>query len=81
MKEELNYKINVEPAMFSILYKIQSDVAGFGITKDMFTRALWVYGASLLDELETPPSWLMDEAQRRQQQAEASNIIDGEAGM
>lgn len=80
-QSELNYKVNVEPALFTILQEVERNVVGFGIERDTFIRALWVYADMRLNESETPPSWLWDELERKQQQADPSNIIDGEAGM
>lgn len=80
MKDELNYKINIEPVLFSILNHIEDDVAGFGISEEDFLRAVWVYADMKLNQLETPPQWLWTEINRKQQQAEASNTVEGEVG-
>lgn len=80
MKDELNYKVHVEPAMFNILNQIGRDVAGLGISEDDFIRSLWVYTQTKLDENE-PPQWLWTELDRRVQEAEASNTVEGEVGL
>lgn len=79
-QDELNYKIHVEPAMFRILNQIGADVGGLGISEDDFTRALWVYTDAKLNNLTTPPSWIWAELDRKQQEADARNTVDGEVG-
>lgn len=81
MNPEINYKIQVEPALFTILAKIAGDVGQFGITPDEFTRALWAFTSDRLDEYDTEPQWVRQELEYKRQRAEASNTIDGEVGM
>jgi hypothetical protein len=78
MSSEIEYKINVEPAMFTILSKIGVDVQGFGVSSDDFTRALWTYADQRLDEYDTVPQWLWQELENKRRAAEASNTVDGE---
>jgi hypothetical protein len=79
-KSELNYRIHVEPAMFNILNQISADVASLGVSEEDFTRALWVYTDTKLSNLTTPPSWIWAELDRKQQEADAQNTVDGEVG-
>jgi hypothetical protein len=78
MQTEINYRVNVEPAIFTILSKIENDVAQFGISPDEFTRALWTFADHKLDEYSTAPQWLWQELENKRQQAEASNTVEGE---
>lgn len=79
-QNELNYKIHVEPAMFRIFNQIGADVTSMGVSDEDYTRALWMYADAKLNNLTTPPSWIWAELDRKNQEADARNIVDGEVG-
>jgi hypothetical protein len=78
MKQELNYKIQVEPAIFTIINRVAADCEAFGVSKEDIHRAIWAWADMKLAEYETPPQWLWLELEARRQQKEALNTIDGE---
>lgn len=80
MQTELNYKIQVEPVLFTILNQVASDCAGFNISADDFTRAVWCWADQQLQTYDNPPPWLWTELAARQKASEAANTIEGEAG-
>lgn len=80
MKTEINYKVQVEPAVFNILETIRVDVQQFGISDEEFLRAIWTWADGRLHEYDTPPQWLWVAMEQAQQAREAANTIDGEAG-
>lgn len=80
MKTELNYKIQVEPVLFTILNKVAEDCEGFGISPDDFTRAIWSWADSRLHDYDNPPQWLWTELAKQQQAREDANTVDGEVG-
>jgi hypothetical protein len=80
MKTELNYKVQVEPTLFAIFNKIASDLPQFNITQDDFTRAVWAYADSRLQDYTEPPQWLWLELAAKEQARDAANTIEGVAG-
>lgn len=81
MKEEIKYKIHVEPAMFTILEKLRSDIGQFGIEPDEFVRAMWTYADQQLDGYSKAPQWLWQELENKRNRAEASMTVEGEVGV
>lgn len=77
---ELNYKIQIEPAIFAILNQVEQDVAQFDIDPDLFIRAVWAWADGKLEEYDAPPQWLWTELARAQRARDAANTIEGEAG-
>lgn len=80
MQTELNYKIQVEPAINTILETVARDCEAFGISPDDFTRAIWSWADARLQNYDSPPQWLWTELARQQQARDDANTIDGEAG-
>jgi hypothetical protein len=79
-QSDLNYKIQVEPAIFAIINQVAQDVARFDISPDQFIRAVWTWADKALDDYDAAPQWLLHELAKAQQAREARNTIDGEAG-
>jgi hypothetical protein len=80
MQTELNYKIQVEPVLFTILNQVAADCAGFNISADDFTRAVWTWADQQLQTYDNPPQWLWTALAQAQQARDADNTIEGEAG-
>lgn len=81
MQSELNYKIQVEPPLFTIFNQVAQDCEGFGISPDDFARAIWSWADRRLQEYDNPPQWLWTELAKQQQARDAANTIEGEAGV
>lgn len=78
MQQELNYKVQIEPVLFTILERIRQDCHQFNISEEDFTRAVWAYADERVRD--NPPQWLWMELAKQQQARDAANTIEGVAG-
>lgn len=59
MRGDLEYKLFVEPPVFSVMEQVVKDAQHFDLTRDEVVRA--VYNWFIQEIAETAPEWLMKE--------------------
>lgn len=79
MNNELNFKLNVQPAINDMMENTEAELAkAYGITPDDFRHAIFNWITEKL--IGQTPLWMLDEMAQLNARAEADNTIEGEAG-
>jgi hypothetical protein len=76
---ELNYQLNVQPAIFAMMRNTQDELLRvYNISADDFERAVWTWAMEKL--VPKNPLWMVHELARMKDDAQRQNTIEGEVG-
>jgi hypothetical protein len=68
-KNELEFRIHIEPVVRAMLDGVEKDSEQMGLTPDLFQRAVWTWAMQRLLRSNKEPAWFIPELERLQGEA------------